>query len=150
VVWDIARSAPALRVQTVGERWRTDIYMGATMKVMAILAVLVGGLELLNTLREATAGGGGSAPTAWVVIIVLAVTAALLLLGSGVVLLSGRPRAATLARGGALACLVVFAAIAAIRPIFSIAATGLGILFPIVLLVFMFRKTGHGASPASR
>ena len=141
ILWDVACSAPGLQLESIRGRWGGDIQIGgAKMKTMAILAVLVGALETLNSLAEIFAGGLVGRGSASMLAMVLAALAPVLLLLSGVALLVRPRRAATLARGAALTCLVVFATIAALQPIFSIASTVLGVGFPIVLLLFLFRN----------
>jgi uncharacterized membrane protein YhaH (DUF805 family) len=120
------------------------------MLIVAVLAILVGALELLNTVGAATAVGRGGRSTASVMILVAAAIVAALLVGSGIALVVRRRRAIPFARLAALACLVVFAAIAALRPGLSIAATLLGIVFPIVMLVFLLRQSTEESNPARR
>ncbi|HEX6966421.1 MAG TPA: hypothetical protein VF166_11515 [Gemmatimonadaceae bacterium] len=150
ILWDVARSAPALQLDSFRGQWGVDIQTGgAMMKVMAVLAVVVGALEILNTLVETFAGGLAGRSGGSLLALALAVLAPALLLLSGVALLVRPRRTATLARGAALICLVVFAAIATLQPIFSVASTVLGIGFPIVLLLFLFRKPRGGQSTST-
>jgi hypothetical protein len=117
------------------------------MKTIGILAVIVGLLELLNTLGAAVGAGRGGTSGVTLVIFIVTIAVAAALLASGVALLARGPRAITFARGAALACLVVFAALAAIRPGFSIASMLLGIAFPIVMLL-VIRRTTQRSTPA--
>ena len=58
LLWDLARSAPALRAAEVRARWTCDIQLEeGTMRPMAILMVLVGAVELGNAAFEGWAGG---------------------------------------------------------------------------------------------
>ena len=149
IVWDVMRSAPALQFESVRGQWREVIqHKGATMKAMAFSAVVIGALDILNTLVEAFAGGFAGRSSVTMLALVLAALSPALLLGSGVALLMRSRGAVTKARGAAVLCLVVFAAIAAFRPIFSIAATLLGIGFPIALLIFLYWH-GRGGRSAS-
>lgn len=116
------------------------------MKIMGILAVLIGALETLNSLSEAFAGGLAGRSSVSILALILAALSTALLLASGVALLIRSRGAATLARGAALICLVVFAAIAALQPLFSIAATVLGVGFPIALLIFLYWNPRGGRS----
>jgi len=141
ILWDVARSAPALQLDSFRGRWGVDIQTGgATMKAMAILAVVVGALEMLNTLVEAFAGGLAGRSGVSLLALALAALSPALLAASGIALLIRTRGAVTLARGAALTCLVVFATIAALQPIFSIASTVLGVGFSIALLLFLFRN----------
>jgi hypothetical protein len=112
--------------------------------------VLVGGLELLNAIIAAGAGGrgGGSGTGAALAVLVGVVSA--LLLASGVGLLV-RPRDSIgFARGSALAALVVFALLAALRPGFSMASMLVGIVFPIVMLIVTARRGSEQPTAAAR
>jgi len=111
------------------------------MRMTAVFAVLVGGLELLNAVGAATAVGRGGRSATGIAIVAVTITVAALLLVSGVALLVRGRRAIVFARAAALACLVVFAALAAVRPGFSMAAMLLGIAFPIVMLINLLRQT---------
>jgi hypothetical protein len=147
-IWDIARSAPTLRMQVLRERWNSDTQTAeGTMKPMAILAMLIGAMEAMNALAEGWAGGlanrDGSSPAA----LAFAVAAGALLVVAGVQLLRRSARAASQARGAAVACLAVFVIITLAAPMLSIFSTILGIGFPIALLLFLYR--GKGQSVAS-
>ncbi|MFI5233899.1 MAG: hypothetical protein ACHQSE_15500, partial [Gemmatimonadales bacterium] len=67
-----------------------------------------------------------------------------LLIASAVAMLRGAKGAAGLAQGAALACLAVFALVAALHPIFSVLATMLGVGFPVAMLVFLRVTQGRG------
>jgi uncharacterized membrane protein YhaH (DUF805 family) len=120
------------------------------MKVMAILAVLVGALEALNVIGDLVAGGQAGRSALPNLVVAAAGLAALLLLAGGVALLVRPRNAARFAAAAALFCLIVFALIAALRPFLSTAASLLGIGFPIALLVFLYRDSGRGPSAARR
>ena len=145
LLWDVARSAPALRVEALRARWDRDIQPEeGTMKPMAILAVLIGAFEALNSLVEAWAGGvvnGDGYSLMWGI---LGAVAGALLLASGIALLRRATGAAAWARGAAVTCLAVFVFIDLVHPRMSILATVLGIGFPIALLLFL--RWGRGQS----
>jgi hypothetical protein len=144
VLWDVARSAPALRVDAFRAQWRDHNHnQEGTMKTMAILAVLIGLLEIVNSAVEAWVGGVVLHGGASLVGGASGAIAGAVLLASAVALLRRSPGAATRAQGAAIACLAVFAGVALVRPMFSIFASALGIGFPIVLLLFL-RVTGRG------
>jgi hypothetical protein len=128
---DVLKSAPELRVQSLGE------------SSGAHFAILIGALEVVNSLAEAWAGGivrGGGASLAGGTIAALA---GALIVASAIALLRGTPRAAAYAQGAAITCLAVFLGIALMRPMFSGLATLLGIGFPIAMLVFLFSTRGR-------
>jgi hypothetical protein len=64
---------------------------------------------------------------------------------SGVALLVRGRRAIKLARVAAFGCLIVFAALAAVRPGFSIASLLLGMAFPVAMLLFLRRRGANGS-----
>jgi hypothetical protein len=144
IVWDVMRSAPELRMQALRER--SGIHFNireGIMKTMAILAILIGALEVVNSLSEAWAGGvvrGGGASLAGGTIGALA---GALIVASAIALLRRTPRAVAFAQGAAITCLAVFVCIAVIRPMFSGLATLLGIGFPIAMIVFLFSTRGR-------
>jgi hypothetical protein len=135
---DVARSAPRLRLEMSRARRRGNIHIKEDkMKTMAILAMLIGAMEAVNSMAEAWAGGfvphGGYSLAGGTI----GAVAGALLVASAIALLRRTPGSAALAQGAAITCLAVFVAIALFRPIFSILATMLGIGFPIALLLFL-------------
>jgi hypothetical protein len=142
---DIARSAPTLRMDELRVHASAAInFKEGKMKTMAILALLIGALEALNSAAEAWVGGvvlhGGSALASGG----LGTVAGLLLVISAIAMLRRSPSAAAFARGSAVACLAVFASVTLISPRFSAIATILGICFPVALLLY-FRASGTSA-----
>jgi hypothetical protein len=148
LIWDVARSAPALRFEAARAAWcATDIQiMGGKMKAMAILTIVIGAIEVVNSAIEGWLGGivnhGGSSLAGGA----MGIMAGALLVAAAVALLRGSPGAAALVSGAAIACLAVFAGVALVRPMFSIFSNILGIGFPIVLLVFVRTTRGKGTS----
>ena len=138
MIWDVARSAPALRLDAFRIRWEGDIQTGEEkMRTMAILAVLIGVTEAANALAEGWAGGianGGF----WLAGIILTVVAGTLLVVAGVAMLRRAPGAVPWARAAAITCLTVVVLIRLLQPWMSIFATLLGIVFPIALLLFLW------------
>lgn len=110
------------------------------MRVLGVFAVLVGGLELLNTVvaSGAVSRGGGSGTGALLAFAAGLVSAMLLVAGGA--LLVRKQAAIGFARLAALACLLVFAFLAAMRPGFSMASMLLGIVFPLVMLLALLRQ----------
>jgi hypothetical protein len=135
---DVARSAPSLRLEATAGRQAAHIqFKEGTMKTMAIAAVVVGLFVGLSASVEAWIGGvmnhdrfslaGGS----------MGLVAGLFLAGAAIATLRRRPGSDVLLQRAAAACLAAFSAVWLLRPMLSIASTGLGIMFPIVLLFFL-------------
>jgi hypothetical protein len=146
---DVARSAPTMRLEQLRAQWSDNSYMGErTMKTMAILAILIGTLEVVSSAAEAWVGGlvlhGGYSLAVGSV----AAAAGGLLVASAIAMLRGAKGAVSLAQGSAIACIAVFALVAALHPIFSILSTMLGIGFPIALLLYLRLTQGRGPSEA--
>jgi hypothetical protein len=147
MVWDIARSAPALRLEAARARWTTNIQIkGGNMKTMAILAILVGAIEVVNSMVEGWFGGIVNHAGSSLVGAAVGVAAGALLVAAAIALLRRSPGAAVLATGAAIACLAVFVLVALVRPMFSIFADILGIGFPIAMLLFLRGARGKGNS----
>ena len=146
ILWDVMKSAPMMRLQRLHASWnRNNQVEGIAMLIMGILAMLVGAVEALNSfieVRYGFTGDGGS----WPLFAGLdGVIAGTLLVVGGIALLRRTPKAVTLARIASIYCLATFALVLAIRPIFSVFATMLGIGFPIILLAFLYLR-GRGSS----
>ncbi len=135
---DVARSAPALRLEATASRQAAHVqFKEGTMKTMAIVAVVVGLFAGLSASVEAWIGGvmnhdrfslaGGS----------MGLVAGLFLAWAAIAALRRRPGSDVLLQRAATACLAAFSAVWLLRPMLSIASTGLGIMFPIVLLFFL-------------
>lgn len=145
---DVGRSAPVLRVEAFGVLWnRFTQIEGEKMKLMAILAVLIGALEAANALAEAWTGGIGNGDRYALMWGTMAGLAGVLLLTSGIGLARRFPRARALAQCAALICLAVFTSISVIQPRMSLLATLLGIGFPVGLGVFLYWTRGRDQSP---
>jgi hypothetical protein len=159
--WDVARSAPALRLDAARARWRgrkrgapaggphpappfrPD---GGTMsgkRAAATLALLGGAFQLANTGAEVWAGYRG--PTGgWALAMALAFVMGALLLTGGVALVRPGPGATRLARGAALACLALVVGLQLVFPFMSIFARLLGVGIPVALLL---ATRGSGGAP---
>jgi peptidoglycan/LPS O-acetylase OafA/YrhL len=147
MVWDVARSAPALRVEALRARWARDIQTGEDkMKTMAILAVLIGALDVANAVAELWAGGIMNGDRYSLIGGTLGIVAGALLLVAGIALARRTPRARTQARVAAMTCLAAFVVIGVALPRLSIFAMLLGIGFPIVLLLFLGLTGRRGPS----
>jgi hypothetical protein len=150
IVWDVARSAPRLRAESLRARWAGDNPIeGTRMKPMAILAVLIGAVQLVGALMEARAGWATYGSSVPVVSVLAMVLAGAMLLGAGVALLRGSRSALTWANVAAIACLGAVVLVRLTFPWMSIFSTVLAIGFPIALLVFLRVSRGAGASRGS-
>jgi hypothetical protein len=141
VIWDVARSAPALRVAAwrarASENTRT---MEVLMKLAAMLTVLLGVLGVLNAGVE---WGAGAAATqtiqgAHALSLVLGVLASVLLLAAGVAMLSGTQRSRQAARVALFASLLMIVAARLLFPWMSIFSQLVGIGLPVALLIALY------------
>src|SRR5215210_2389005 len=58
LLWDVGQSAPALRLEAFRAQWDSRIHTEeGKMKLMAILAMLIGAFEAVNALTEGWGGG---------------------------------------------------------------------------------------------
>ncbi len=142
LLWDVARSAPALRLEAMRAR-SSDLHITeAAMRAMAILATVVGVLEVVNSLIEGVAGWShGDAP--WLVSVALGVIGGAGLVIAGIEMLRRGAGATAQALGLAAACLVAFALIGLVAPVMSGLAMLLGLGFPIVMLAFVVWRRGR-------
>jgi hypothetical protein len=143
LLWDVARSAPALRLEAMRAGWSVDLHITeGAMKAMGILATLIGVLEVINSLIEGV-GGGLHRPGLQLLSVVLGVLGGVVMLVAGVAMLRRGAGAITQALGMAAACLVAFAIIQFAAPVMSVAAMLLGIGFSLVLLAFLLWQRGR-------
>jgi len=133
--WDVARSAPALRLEAARARW-TSTEEGEMMP-MGILAIMIGALQVAGGLQEAWVGGMLRSQSWPLMGGTMGTVAGGLLFAAGVALLRRSPGAAQLARGAATTCMAVFVLIGFVKPLAGGLAVLLGIGFPIVLLLFL-------------
>jgi hypothetical protein len=107
VIWDVARSAPALRVEAWRARGMENTRtVEVTMKIAAMLTVLLAGFGIVGAVGEWVAGSKGAMGGSYVLAVVLGVFASALLLGSGVAILLRSRQAARLALFASLAMVV--------------------------------------------
>ncbi len=132
VICDVARSAPALRMEAWRQNTRT---MEVSMKLAAILTVLLGVLGIANAVVEWVAGSKGAIDGAYVLAVVLGVLASALLLGAGVAILLRRQQAARLAL---FASLVSVVAARLLFPWMSILSQLVGFGLPVGLLITLY------------
>jgi len=126
VIWDIARSAAALRAEAT----RT---VEVIMKLAAILTVLLGAFGILGAMNEW--GAASQHAGTYVLAIVLGVAASLLLLGAGVAILRQKRQAARLALVASLVC---FVAARLVFPWMSIFLQLIGFVLPVGLLIVLY------------
>jgi len=137
VLWDVVRSAPVLRVEAWREHGRESTRtMEVTMKIAAILTVLVGVFGILNAVIEWSAGGNGT--TEHALALVLGVCASALLLAAGVAILRPTERGRQAARLAVVASLVLIVAARLLHPWMSIFAQLVGIGLPVGILIALY------------
>ena len=142
VIWDVARSAPALRV----EAWRENTKpIEVIMKLAAMLTVLLGVYGVLGAAVEWVAGSRQPMSDTHVLAIVLGIFASVLLLAAGVAILrgTGGRHAARLAL---FASLVTIVAARLLFPWMSVFHQIVGFGLPIALLIALYWP--RRASPA--
>src|SRR6266516_2682577 len=140
VVCDVARSAPALRVEAwrarASESTRT---MEVIMKLAAMLTLLLGGvIGILNAVIEWVAAAKQTIQGTHELSLVLGVLASALLLAAGVAILSQTPRGWQVARLAVLASLVMIVAARLLFPWMSIFSQLVGIGFPVAILIALY------------
>jgi hypothetical protein len=152
VMWDVARSAPALRLEAWRARGRESTRtLGVIMKFVAMLTVLLGVFGALSAVAEGAAGLRGGISGVYLLTIVLGASAGVLLLIAGVALLRRTPSGRQTATIAALASLVLFLIARLLFPWMSIFSQLVGIVLPIVLLAVLHwpRRRGPSASGAA-
>ncbi|MDB4913755.1 MAG: hypothetical protein JWM95_1399 [Gemmatimonadetes bacterium] len=148
IVWDVVRSAPAQRLQRSRELFSRNNQTGegTIMKtMMAILAILIGAIEMVNALVEGRAAGMANLDGSAFLALTMVVVAGVLLLASGIALLRDWAAAVGLSQAAAVTCLAAFALVFRLNPTLSIFANILGIGFPIALLFFLRSNRGRGS-----
>jgi hypothetical protein len=147
ILLDLARSAPALRVDALRARGQRHTRLEeVSMRTMGALATLIGVIEVMNAAIELSAAAS-IASGAWLVSVVLGLLLGILLVVAGVALLRRAPSATMLARHAAVACLALMLLMRFMGPWMSIFGLILGIIFPIALLIFSM--TGHDRGSAA-
>ena len=100
VIWDLARSAPALRAEAWCMRGRESTRtLGVIMKLAAMLTLLVGVLGIMNAMVEWGAALTGTIGGMHALSLVLGVCASALLLAAGAAILRPTPRGRQAGRG---------------------------------------------------
>ena len=136
VIWDIARSAPALRAEAWFTRGRERIRtMGVTMKIAAMLTVLAGVLGILNAGVDGGAAFAGTIGGMHALSLVLSILASVLLLAAGAAILRPTERGRQAARLALLASLVLMVAARLLHPWMSPFSQLMGIGLPVAFLI---------------
>src|SRR5258706_4143903 len=135
VIWDIARSAPALRAEAWRESTRT---MEVTMKLAAMLTVSVGVLGILNAGVDGGAAFTGTIGGLHGLSLVLGVFASILLLVAGGAILRPTERGRQSARLALFASLALIVAARLLHPWMSPFSQVVGIGFPVAFLIALY------------
>jgi len=135
VIWDVARSAPALRAEAWRENTRT---IEVIMKLAAMLTVLLGVFGIVNAVVEWVAGSNGAIDGRYVLGVVLGVFASVLLLGAGVAILLWTRWSRQAARLALLASVVLFIAARLLFPWMSYFSQVVGFGMPVALLIALY------------
>ena len=112
------------------------------MKGMAMVAIVIGVLEAVNAGAEGWAGGLRSGDGVSLIAGIVGIAAGMLLVGAGAALLRRSPRAPRLAGAWAVACIAMFVCLTLFAHRLSIAASMMGILVPVALLIYLWRSGG--------
>ena len=148
VIYDVARSAPALHAEEWrGRRTANTLTIEASMKLAAILMLLVGVVGILNGVIEWV--GGGTGTTSHLLAMVLAVGASALLLVAGAAMMRPGSRGLQVGRWALFASVVMILAARLLHPWMSPFAQLVGIGLPIVLLIALYwpgRTSSAGAA----
>ena len=139
VIWDIARSAPALRAEAWRMRGRESTRtVEVIMKLAAMLTVLVGVFGVVSAVVEWVAWGTGTIAGAHGLALVLGVCASALLLAAGAAILRPTQRGRQAARLALLASLVLIVAARLLHPWMSVFSQLVGIGFPVAILIALY------------
>jgi hypothetical protein len=149
VVWDVARSAPAIRREESRTQRpeRTDS-MEMTMKLAATMTVVFGAIVALNAVAEGIAASHGTLEGVHVIAVVLGGLAGVPLLAAGIALFRGGQASRHFAELAAVASLVLIIIARFMHPWMSIFAQLVGFGLPIALLVTLHWPRG-GSRPTS-
>ena len=126
VLWDVLRSAPALRAGATS-------MVEVLMKIAAVLALVLAAFTIFGAITEWMAASDHAG--AYAVSVVLVVVANVLLLGAGIAMLRGMRRAA---RPVVIATFVCFAAARLLFPWMGIFLQLVGFGLPIALLIALY------------
>jgi len=150
VIFDVARSAPALRA----EAWCARVSVNTravevTMKIAAMLTVLLAALGIVGATGEWVAGSKGSMGGRYVLAVVLGVFASVLLVGAGIAILLGARWGRQPARLALFASLVSALAARLLFPWMSIFSQLVGFGLPVALLIALYWPRRPSAARAA-
>jgi len=146
VLWDVARSAPVLRIEAWCESTRT---MEVVMKLAAMLTLLVGVLGVLNAGVDAGAAYMGTIGGMHALSLVLSVFASILLLVAGYAILRPTEQGRQVARLALFASLALIVTARLLHPWMSPFSQLVGIGFPVAFLIALYwprRALSSGAA----
>ncbi|HEV8400709.1 MAG TPA: hypothetical protein VGJ80_08840 [Gemmatimonadales bacterium] len=140
VLWDVARSAPALRLDAWRARASENTQTSEViMKLAAMLTLLLGGvIGILNAVVEWVAATKQTITGTHELSLVLGVFASALLLAAGVAMLNQTPRGRQAARLAVLASLVMIVAARLLHPWMSYFSQLVGFGLPVALLIALY------------
>ncbi len=139
VFWDVARSAPALRIEAWRGRGSENTQtVEVIMKIAGMLTVLLAAFVIVGAVGEWVAGSKGAMDGRYVLAVVLGVFANVLLLGAGVAILLGARWGRQPARLALFASLVSAVAARLLFPWMSIFSQLVGFGLPVALLIALY------------
>jgi len=139
VFWDVARSAPALRVEAWRKRGSENTQtVEVIMKIAGMLTVLLAAFVIVGAVGEWVAGSKGAMDGRYVLAVALGVFASVLLLGAGVAILLGARWGRQPARIALFASLVSAVAARLLFPWMSIFSQLVGFGLPVALLIALY------------
>jgi len=139
VFWDVARSAPALRLEAWRKRGSENTQtVEVIMKIAGMLTVLLAAFVIVGAAGEWVAGSKGAMDGRYVLAVVLGVFASVLLLGAGVAILLGARWGRQPARLALFASLVSAVAARLLFPWMSIFSQLVGFGLPVALLIALY------------
>jgi hypothetical protein len=139
VFWDVARSAPALRVEAWHKRGSENTQtVEVIMKIAGMLTVLLAAFVIVGAVGEWVAGSKGAMDGRYVLAVALGVFASVLLLGAGVAILLGARWGRQPARLALFASLAMAVAARLLFPWMSIFSQLVGFGLPVALLIALY------------
>jgi len=139
VVCDVARSAPALRVEAWRGRGSENTQtVEVIMKIAGMVTVLLAAFGIVGAVGEWVVASRGAMDGSYVLAVVLGVFASVLLLGAGVAILLGARWGRQPARLALVASLVSAVAARLLFPWMSIFSQLVGFGLPVALLIALY------------
>ena len=139
VLGDVARSAPALRLEAWRGRGNENTQtVEVIMKIAGMLTVLLAGFGIVGAVGEWVAGTKGAMGGGYVLAVILGVFASVLLLGAGVAILLGERWGRQPVRLALFASLAMAVAARLLFPWMSIFSQLVGFGMPVALLIALY------------